>query len=49
VVLGEIAATLWVDEELQMSVYLDAIVTVLDGKNLLHQFTQATPNVSHCS
>lgn len=47
---GEIIRTLWVDEELESSVYLDSVVTVVDAKNLrghLHDFRSESKQVIH--
>lgn len=38
---GPIAAALWVDEELEVGLYLDAIVTVVDGRNIGRQLRAA--------
>ncbi|EFJ21747.1 hypothetical protein SELMODRAFT_106303 [Selaginella moellendorffii] len=34
---GPVASTLWIDDQLESSVRLDAIVTVVDARNLQHQ------------
>jgi len=46
---GPLAKTLWVDEELESSIYLDAIVTLVDAKLIryhLHGDTTGLPNDS---
>lgn len=37
---GPVAAALWTDDELEAAVHLDAIVTVVDAKNIQHQLQQ---------
>lgn len=37
---GPVAAALWTDDELEAAVHLDAIVTVVDAKNIQHQLEQ---------
>ena len=34
---GPVAAALWTDDELEAAVHLDAIVTVVDAKNIQQQ------------
>lgn len=37
---GPVAAALWTDDELEAAVHLDAIVTVVDAKNIQQQLQQ---------
>ena len=37
---GPVAAALWTDDELEAAVHLDAIVTVVDAKNIQRQLEQ---------
>jgi G3E family GTPase len=36
---GPLAASLWVDDELESDIYLDSIITVVDGKNFERELT----------
>ena len=37
---GPVAAALWTDDELEAAVHLDAIVTVVDAKNIQRQLQE---------
>lgn len=42
---GPLATSLWLDEDLGSSLFLDAIITIVDSKNLLHHLNKEECNL----